>query len=88
MKLAIVTTLLVMASGVAVAVCGERSAKAAERFDAKVLGAWPDHRPLPGRNRDSDIVFEELVIRAQPPRRAQKAGPADPLRRLPNGVAR
>jgi len=74
MRLAIFLTVLIMGVGVAVACWGTtRVTHGAESFEAELLGAWPDTRRVaPGRNQDSDIVFEELVIRAHPPKKKAK----------------
>ena len=83
MRLAIVATLLVMASGVAVVFFGHRAANRAGHFEAQLLGAWPDARRTPARNRDSEIVFDELVIRARPQRQKLRKEP-----RLPRTASR
>ncbi|MCA1826961.1 MAG: hypothetical protein LC689_08475 [Myxococcales bacterium] len=65
---------LVVGGGVAVACWGTtRLRNGTESVEAQLLRAWPDTRRIaPGRNKDSDIVFEELVIRAHPAPRTPK----------------
>ena len=69
MRLAILLTALIMGVGVAVACWGTTRVKnGTESVEADLLGAWRGPPP-PGRNKESDIVFEELVIRARPTKR-------------------
>jgi hypothetical protein len=67
------TFLTVSVTGICVALAcwgATRLRENIESVEAQVLAGGPDLRPpAPRRNADSEIVFEEFVIRARPARK-------------------